>query len=59
MYIYSLQHQEATRKKIFEMLIALRCKSLQASLYFSCLITLDYFLFTVSASNVYVSLVQH
>lgn len=41
------------------MLIALQCKSLLASLYFSCLITLDNFLFTVSASNAYVSLVQH
>lgn len=40
-------------------MITLQCKSLQASLYFSCLITLDYFLFIVSASNAYVSLVQH
>lgn len=46
------------KQNIFEMLMALQCKSLQASLYFSCLITLDYFLFTVSASNAYVSLVQ-
>lgn len=43
----------AHRDKILEMLSALQCKCLQASLYFY-LITLDNFLFTVSASNAYV-----